>query len=113
VHELSLMQEALAIALTHAQQAGAARIHLLTMRVGVLSGVVPDALRFAFDVLRQGTLADGAELRIEAVPILAHCAPCGREFETADPLGACPRCGGPASQVRQGRELELGSLEVS
>ena len=113
MHELSLMEQTLAIAVTHAQRAGAQRIHLLTMRVGALSGVVPDALRFAFEVLSRGTMADGAELRIEPVPIIAHCAPCGREFETADLLGACPRCGEPATQVRQGRELELGSLEVS
>jgi hydrogenase nickel incorporation protein HypA/HybF len=113
VHELSLMEETLSIAIAHAQREGAQRIHLLTMRVGALSGVVPEALEFAFGILARGTMADGAQLRIETVPIAAYCTTCGQEFETADLLGACPRCGETATQLRHGRELELGSLEVS
>ena len=113
MHELSLMQETLSIAIAHARRERAQRIHRLTMRVGALSGVVPDALQFAFGVLTRGTMADGAELHIETVPIVGHCTTCAQEFETADLLGACPRCGEPATQLRHGRELELGSLEVS
>ena len=113
MHELSLMEQTLAIALEHAQREGACHIHQLTMRVGALSGVVPDALRFAFDVLTQGTMAEGARLTIESVPIVARCATCDREFEAADLFGGCPRCGKTATKLRQGRELELASLEVS
>jgi hydrogenase nickel incorporation protein HypA/HybF len=113
MHELSLMEQTLAIALEHAQREGASHIHQLTMRVGALSGVVPDALRFAFDVLTPGTIAEGARLDIESVPLVARCARCGQEFEAADLLGECPRCGETATELRQGRELELASLEVS
>jgi hydrogenase nickel incorporation protein HypA/HybF len=113
MHELSLMEQTLAIALQHAEREGASHIHQLTMRVGVLSGVVPDALRFAFDVLARGTMAEGAQLAIESVPIVARCARCNQEFEAADFFADCPRCGETATELRQGRELELASLEVS
>ena len=65
MHELSIMQSALSLALDQARQAGAARVHTIRLRIGALSGVVPDALEFAFEALTPGTLAEGAQLAIE------------------------------------------------
>ena len=69
MHEVGLMQTALEIALRHAHRHGAGRIHGRTLRVGPLSGAVPEALEFAFDVIAQGTIAEGARLVIRRVPI--------------------------------------------
>lgn len=113
MHEVGLMQDALEIALEHARGQGARQIHRVRMRVGALSGAAPDALRFAFDAVAGGTMAEGARFDIETVPLVCYCPPCGAEFQSEDLFGECPRCGRPSAEVRRGRELELVSLEVS
>ena len=113
VHELSIMQDALALALNQAQQAGAGQVHALHLRVGALSGVVPDALQFAFETLARGTLAEGAELAIESVPARFWCSRCLREFEVEDLFAQCPDCSHTSTELRAGRELELTSLEIT
>ncbi|MFB3819845.1 MAG: hydrogenase maturation nickel metallochaperone HypA [Candidatus Methylomirabilales bacterium] len=113
MHEVSLMQDTLVLAVQHAKQAGAKQIHRLSMRIGDLSGVVPDALEFAFDVVARGTMAEGARLAIERVPLRCYCEGCGREFEPADYCCECPGCRRPSADIRAGREMELTSLEVS
>jgi hydrogenase nickel incorporation protein HypA/HybF len=112
MHELSIMQGALDLALDQARQAGATRIHQVRLRIGVLSGVVPDALQFAFEALAPGTLAEGATLAIEPVPARFWCRACAREFECDDMIGECPACHGLSGDLRAGREMELASLEV-
>ena len=64
MHEVGLMQDALEIALEHARGQGARQIHRVWMRVGALSGAAPDALRFAFDVVAGGTMAEGARFDV-------------------------------------------------
>ncbi len=112
MHEYSIMQSALTQALREARQAGAARVHEIRLRIGVLSGVVPDALRFAFETLTPGTSAEGAVLTIEEVPARFWCASCRKEFVSADLFAECPDCRNPSGELRAGRELELSSMEV-
>ncbi len=112
MHELSIMQSALSLALGQAQQAGASRVHVIRLRIGSLSGVVPDALQFAFEALAPGTLAEGAQLAIENVPARFWCAQCAREFESEDMFADCPQCGRPSGELRAGREMEVASLEI-
>jgi hydrogenase nickel incorporation protein HypA/HybF len=113
MHEVGLMQDVLRLAQEQARQQGASRIHAIRMRVGALSGVVPDALEFAFTVLSRGTPAEGGRLEIERLPAVFHCAPCDTNFQPPDPFGECPACGRPSADLRQGRELEVASLEIS
>jgi hydrogenase nickel incorporation protein HypA/HybF len=112
MHELSIMESALALALDRTQQAGGTRIFMMRLRIGALSGVVPDALRFAFDTVVTGTPAEGAALEIDCVPARFWCSPCAREFEGEDMLAQCPECQRPSGELRAGRELELASLEI-
>jgi len=112
MHELSIMDSALNLALEQARQAGAQRVHALRLRVGAVSGVVADSLRFAFDALAEGTLAEGAQLVIENVPARFWCPKCRNEFEPADFRPRCPACGQTSNELRAGRELELASLEI-
>jgi hydrogenase nickel incorporation protein HypA/HybF len=113
VHEVSLMQDTVIIATKQAKDAGAQRIHRIMMRVGALSGAVPETLEFAFDIVAKGTMAEGATLEIERVPILCYCAACAQEFEPADFVCECTYCGQPSTDIRRGRELQVTSLEVS
>jgi hydrogenase nickel incorporation protein HypA/HybF len=106
------MQSALSLALEQAQQAGATRLHVVRLRIGALSGVVPEALEFAFEALASGTLAEGAKLAIDRVPARFWCATCAREFQADDMFSECPDCHAPSGEIRAGREMELASLEV-
>ncbi len=106
------MHSALNQALREARLAGAVRIHEIRLRIGVLSGVVPDALQFAFEALTPGTPAEGALLKIDEVPARFWCAPCGKEFVSKNLYSECPDCGHPSNELRAGRELELSSMEV-
>jgi hydrogenase nickel incorporation protein HypA/HybF len=113
MHEVGLMQQALEMAEEQLRLHGGQRIHRMAFRVGPLSGVEPDALRFAFDVVSQDTCADGARIDIEEVPARCWCAVCAREFEPDGFAFLCPECGQISDEVRAGREFELLSLEIS
>ena len=106
------MQSALDLALDQARQAGASRVHAIRLRIGAISGVVPDALHFAFEVLTVGTPTEGAQLIIEDVPARFWCATCSREFESSNLLAQCPDCRSLSGELRAGREMELASLEI-
>src|SRR5260370_42198680 len=112
MHELSIMDSALNLALDQAQKAGANRVFAIRLRIGALSGVVPEALQFAFEALVPGTLADGADLQIEQVPARFWCAACTREFQSDDLFAECPGWHRPSGDLRAGREMELASLEI-
>jgi hydrogenase nickel incorporation protein HypA/HybF len=106
------MQSALETALEQAQQAGGGRVCALHLRIGALSGVVPDALEFAFEALTPGTPAEGAQLAIELVPARFWCGHCLNEFQADDMLAECPVCHEPSADLRAGREMEITSLEI-
>ena len=106
------MESALNMALDQTKKAGASRLYAIRLRIGALSGVVPESLRFAFEALARGTAAEGAELSIENVPARFWCAGCAREFQSEDMFADCPDCHTPSGELRAGRELELASLEV-
>lgn len=112
MHELSLMETVRDLALEQAAAHDATRITAITLRIGALAGVEPDALRFAHQVVWQGTIAEGAELRIEEVPGECWCAVCETLFATEDGVCECPRCGAISRELRRGRELQLTSLEL-
>jgi len=61
--------------------------------VGEQSGVVPEALRFAFEVVAEATLAQGAELVIRSAPVVCRCQPCGKTFHPQSWVYRCPLCG--------------------
>jgi hydrogenase nickel incorporation protein HypA/HybF len=112
MHELSIMQSALSMALEQARLAGATRVHTIRLRIGALSGVVPDALEFAFEVLTPGTAAEHAKLAIDQVPARFWCAACTREFQADDMFAECPECHSLSGELRAGREMEVASLEI-
>jgi hydrogenase nickel incorporation protein HypA/HybF len=113
MHEVGLIEAVVAMAVEAAGREGAAKIHRITLRIGRLAGVEPEALALAFEVVSGGTLAEGATLEVETVEVVCHCAECGRDFTPPDFAFLCPTCEQPSADVRQGREMELASMEVS
>jgi len=114
MHEIGIMESAVATVLDQARLRDAAQIHRIVLRIGSLAGVEPDALRFAFEVAAAGTLVAGAELEIETVPARARCVSCDFEF-TAESgfIFICPLCLGLCGDLPQGREIELARIELS
>jgi hydrogenase nickel incorporation protein HypA/HybF len=114
MHELSIAYSLVEMAARAAHDAGVSRVEAVRLRLGALSGVVKDALLFSYDVATAGTILAGSRLDIEAVPVAIHCSACG---VTSSLPGIqsfrCPLCGQPSGDIRQGRELELVSLEVA
>lgn len=82
------------------------------VRVGVLSGVDCEALRFPWEIAREGTSLAGVRLEIESVPVVAHCRGCGLTHRPAVQSLECPRCRTPPQEILAGRELELTSVEL-
>ena len=112
MHELSLMEALRVQALAAARAEGASRITAISLRIGSLAGVEPEALRLAHSVVMAGTIAAGAELRIEVVIACFFCEPCQQAFDAEQGDCLCPRCGSFSRRLLQGRELELTSLEI-
>ena len=113
MHEVSIVQRALHVACQHAEKEHASSISSIQLRVGVLSGAVPEALRFAFETLKKNTPAEHARLDIEIVQPVSRCESCAIEFSPDDICYACPQCGKLSPALIRGNELELAKLEVS
>ncbi|MFR9674902.1 hydrogenase maturation nickel metallochaperone HypA [Streptomyces sp. TR06-5] len=89
-------------------------VESVRLQVGELAGVVPDALRFSFELACAGTVLEGAELHIETVPGRARCTPCGHVWATGmPPLLFCPQCDSGDTELLAGRELRVTALACS
>lgn len=110
MHELAVTQSILEIALRHAD--GVSRITQLNLVIGDLSSVVDDSVQFYWDIVSQGTAAEGAKLHFTRIPTRFHCEACGEDFEPDGRVYACPHCGGMQITLVSGREFRLESIEV-
>lgn len=113
MHEASIVEAVLERACEEARKAGARRIERIRLRVGVLAGVVPEALQFAFGALREGTPAAGATLEVENAPATFRCLDCQGTMESLHLDFTCPACGGALVVDSGGHQLELIRLEVT
>src|SRR4051812_11589797 len=109
MHELSLAESVVRIACRHAGGRPVTRVRL---RVGHLRQVVPGALEFAFELVAQGTEAEGAELVMEEVPAAGRCRSCGIESELPGFPLCCGACGGLDVELLRGEELLVDELEL-
>jgi hydrogenase nickel incorporation protein HypA/HybF len=94
------------------QRLGSRRVTRVVLEIGKLSGVVPDAIRFCFDVCAEGTPLQGASLEIIDVPARARCSACGSELTVEDGIGLCP-CGSADLVFLSGQELKIKAVEVA
>lgn len=113
MHELSIAHSLVEVVSETAKQNGASRVRAVHLRLGALAGVVRGALEFCYEIATAGTLLEGSELNIRELPVMIHCGVCGKDVELPD-LAAfrCPECGTPSGDIRQGRELEVESIEL-
>ena len=113
MHEVSIAEGLLSTAVNNCINNGYGRIETVRVRIGKASGVMPEALLFAFDAMKEGTIAAGAYLEIETVPVSGNCSSCCSDFSVEDNyVLCCPVCGGSSFTVHSGRELDITEMEV-
>ncbi len=109
MHELSITRSVVAIV---SERAVGQRVTRVRLEIGRLSAIVPDAIRFCFDICAQGTPAQGATLEIIEIPGVGRCDACGSEASLVVPAGRCVACGAGRLKVLSGEELNIKEMEV-
>ena len=115
MHELSIMQSILDLVLEYAEKNNAKKVTKINLKIGELSGFVPEWMQSYFDFVADGTIAHKAEVNIEWVPAIINCKSCGKDYRlTKENIGFyCPECGfGAQVEILSGREYNLKSIEV-
>jgi hydrogenase nickel incorporation protein HypA/HybF len=107
MHELGIAQEVVALVSEHAR----GKVTRVVLEIGKLSAVLPDAVRFCFDLCTEGTVLSGAQLDIILVPGQARCRECGGEVTLDRPFGRCG-CGSSDLEWVSGEELKVKEFEV-
>jgi hydrogenase nickel incorporation protein HypA/HybF len=110
MHEASIIESL--IGLVRQNLPNGQRVRRVDARVGLLTGVSPDAMRFYFEILREDTLGPQAELVVTLQPLEAHCESCGSDHSLTEAAWLCPACGARTLTLRNGDELYLSSFEV-
>lgn len=112
MHEMSLCESVLKIIEDQAAAQGFLTVNVVRLEIGKLSHAEPEAMRFCFQAVAQGTLAGDATLEILRPPGHAWCMTCSETVEIAERYDPCPKCGGHQLQVTGGDELRIKELEV-
>ncbi|UCF92451.1 MAG: hydrogenase maturation nickel metallochaperone HypA [Desulfobacterales bacterium] len=89
------------------------RVVRVNLKVGKLAAIVPDSLRFCFDIAVKDTPLADAELVIEELPVLARCKACRAEWIISDPVFTCEQCNSGSLEILSGRELDIESIEIA
>ena len=113
MHEVALAEGMLRIVADAAARNAAARVHTVWVELGALAHVEPQALRFCFDAVARGTVAEGAALEIATTPGVAWCMPCAAQVALARLGDACPTCGSHQLQVIAGEEMRVKEIGIA
>jgi hydrogenase nickel incorporation protein HypA/HybF len=113
VHELSIVSSIVDSVRETLIAYPGARVKGVRLRVGALASVIEDSLQFCYGVATEGTPLAGSTLIVEILPVKLYCESCKRDVELASLQSfRCPVCDEPVSDMRQGRELEIESIEI-
>jgi hydrogenase nickel incorporation protein HypA/HybF len=113
MHELSIVASIVDTVTESLAPYPGARVKEVRLRVGALASVVEDSLQFCYGIATQETRLAGSALVINLLPVVVRCEPCGQDVQLEGVQSfRCPRCGAPAGDLIQGRELEIDSIEI-
>lgn len=113
MHEMSIAESMVGQLEAIAATEGAGRILAITVHVGALSGVDPEALLSAFPLAAEDTIADGAQLRIQSVSATVHCDQCNADSEPPDVFPVCGHCGSTEVSITGGYDLTIVRVEFT
>ncbi len=114
MHEVSIAANLIEIVSEQCRKGGYSKVESIHLKVGRASGVMMDALLFAFDAIKADSLAQDAVLIIDEIAVSGRCGECGGAFAVKEEyVLQCPLCGGGSFKVLGGRELDIVDMEVS
>ncbi|KOP24043.1 hydrogenase nickel incorporation protein HypA [Hapalosiphon sp. MRB220] len=108
MHELGITQNIVAIVSEHAH---GSKVKRVLLEIGKLSAIMPDAIRFCFDICSQGTVLEKAKLEILEISGLGKCRQCDAEIPLEQPFGEC-QCGSKYIDLIAGQELKIKEIEI-
>lgn len=109
MHELAITESVVAGV---SERVGRSRVLRVVLEIGALSAVMPDSIRFCFDVCSKGTQLEGASLEILEIPCRGRCRACRRDVEMRGAVLLC-ECGETDVDIVSGRELRVLRVEVA
>jgi hydrogenase nickel incorporation protein HypA/HybF len=112
MHELAITESILEIAQRHGTQAGATHISAIYLVIGQLSSVIDDSVRFYWDMISEGTIAEGAMLHFRRIPAEFSCQDCETSYKPQGEDFACPQCGSAHVKLIAGGEFQVEAIEV-
>ena len=113
MHELSIVSSIVDSVTESLGAYPGARVKEVRLRVGALASVIEDSLQFCYEIATEGTPLSGSTLVVKILPVKMHCDHCARDVEILSLQSfRCPTCAEPVSDLRQGRELEIESIEI-
>ena len=113
MHEVSIATSLLKIAVDNCKKEGYKSIELIKVKIGRASGIMPDALSFAFDAVKIGTIAEKATLSIDKIPVSGFCESCKNSFTVDEAFVlTCPLCGAVSIRIETGHELHVYEMDV-
>ena len=112
MHELSITEHLLEDCIREAQSQNAGKIRVIRLCIGQLKGIVPDCIQIYLDMLSEGTIAEGARIEAEFLPVRVLCRDCGREGSITPHHLKCPHCGSLRLKLLSGKEFYIKSMEV-
>jgi hydrogenase nickel incorporation protein HypA/HybF len=112
MHELSVTESILKIAIRHGEAASAQRVTAIYLVIGQLSSIVDDSVQFYWDIISKDTIAEGAQLHFRRVPVEMVCSHCDRRYAPNRDDLACPTCGSTAVRVVSGEEFFVEAIDV-
>ncbi|MBM3179212.1 MAG: hydrogenase maturation nickel metallochaperone HypA [Chloroflexi bacterium] len=112
MHELAVTQSILDISLRHAKDAGAKQITGISLVIGEFASIVDDSVQFYWEMIADGTIAQGAQLHFERIRGEMICANCKHSFHPDDIDFVCPNCESPFVQITKGDEFRVDSIDV-
>jgi len=113
MHEMGIAMEIVEIAISSIpDNIKNVCVERVNLKVGKLAAIVPDSLRFCFDIVSKDTPLAGAKLNIEEIPVVARCRECDFKWTINSPVFKCKKCKSGLIDILSGRELDIISIEV-
>jgi hydrogenase nickel incorporation protein HypA/HybF len=113
MHEYGITESLLRIVEDKAREAGVARVSTIRVVIGALTGFVPDSIQFYYETMSKNTVAEGASLEFEELPVTLRCRTCAEVFKPESREWTCPKCASSEVDIQGGRELYVKEMEVS
>lgn len=112
MHEAGIAKNILDIAISEGSKHIGKNITVIAVKVGKMAAIEESSLRFSFDALKEGTIAENSQLEFIAIPLTGKCLDCGITSELTGFFTECPKCASRSLQILTGNELEMAYIEV-